>query len=246
MSSRKFSILTVSAMPILSVALACGPSDDGKGGGIHVVDASMGGSGGSGGPDAPAQVQCYVEQMYTPSFGSNSQGAQTAGSGASGSNAHTEAWFGALDSTMTPDVLQVELYAGFAAFQGADITAKTIQLSGDELNYKSCGACVRVFADVPQMGDSPAQYFATGGTLQLTSVSGSLQGTLTNVTLEKVTVDPNDFTSTPVGDGCTTKIVSASMNATLMTGSGSATAGNPQARTITLTPYLNTIAHRTM
>lgn len=240
----KFSILTVTAMPLLTVALACGGSDDGHGGGIHVVDASTGGSG-SNQIDAPAQVQCYVDPMYTPSFGSNNQAAQTAGSGASGSNAHTEAWYGALNGDMTPDVVQVELYAGFAAFAGADITPKTIQLAGDELNYKTCGACVRVFADVPQMGDSPAQYFATGGTLTLTSTTGTLTGTLENVTLEKVTINSTDYTSTPVGDGCQTKIVNASMNAMLMTGSGSATGGT-SARTITLSTHLNAIPHRTM
>lgn len=245
MSSKKFSVLTVSAMPILSVALACGPSDDGKGGGIHVVDASMGSGSGSGQVDAPGAVECYVEQMYTPSFGSADQGAQTAGSGASGSNAHTEVWDGRLNQDASPDIVQVELYAGFAAFMGTDITPKTIQLSGDELNYKSCGACVRIFADSTQ-SDSAAQYFATGGSITLTSTSGSLQGTLSNVTLEKVTIDSTDYTSTPVGDGCNTKIVNASMSAQLMTGSGSATSGNPSARMITLTSHLNTIPHRTM
>ena len=245
MSSKKFSVLTVSAMPILSVALACGPSDDGKGGGIHVVDASMGSGSGSGQIDAPGAVECYVEQMYTPSFGSNDQGAETQGSGATGSAAHVETWGGRLNQDASPDIVQLELYAGFGAFMGADISPKTIQLSGDELNYATCGACVRIFADATQM-DSAAQYFATGGTVTLTSTNGTLQGTLSNITMEKVTIDSSTYMSTPVGDGCNTKIVNASMNAQLMTGSGSATAGNPTARTVVLTSHLNTIPHRTM
>jgi hypothetical protein len=234
----KFSVLAVTVVPFCALALACG-GDDGGGGGIVVVDASNGS--GSGQTDAPAAVTCYVESMYTPSFGSDTQVAQTAGSGISGSNAHTELWAGALDTTMTPDVLQVELYAGFAAFAGADITPKTIQIAGDELNYKSCGACVRIFAD-STMDSSAAQYFATGGTITLSSVSGTFMGTLANVTLEKVTV-ADDFTSTPVGDGCTTKIVNATMNAALQMGSGSATDGTPIARAATANRLVLTQRH---
>jgi hypothetical protein len=209
----KFSVLAVTVVPFCTVALACG-GDDGGGGGIKVVDAAMGS--GSNQADA-AGVTCYVENMYAPTFGSNDQFAQTSGSGASGSNAHTEIWGAALDPGMTPDVLQVELYAGFAAFSGTDIMPKTIQLSGEELNYKSCGACVRIFADAT-MDSSAAQYFATGGTVTLSSVQGTFMGTLSNVTLTKVTV-ADDFTSTPVGDGCTTTITSATMNAMLQMGS---------------------------
>ncbi|HEY5952411.1 MAG TPA: hypothetical protein VIV40_43230 [Kofleriaceae bacterium] len=218
----KFSILAATAFPLCTVALACG-GDDG-GGGIHVVDAAMGSGSGSGQKDAAA-VTCYVDSMYAPTFGSADQFAQTAGSGASGSNAHTEIWGGALNMDMTPDVLQVELYAGFAAFNGTDIMPKTIQLSGDELNYKTCGACVRIFADSTQ-DNSAAQYFATAGTVTLSSVQGTLMGTLSNITLTKVTV-ADDYTSTPVGDGCTTTITSATMNAMLQMGSGSGSATGP-------------------
>jgi hypothetical protein len=211
----KFSVLAVSAMPIFTLSLACGGNgDSGKGGGINVMPDAA--------PippsvDAPMQASCMIEQMLMPTFTAMDQFAETAGSGSSGSNAHTEVWGGRLNMDMTPDFVQVELYAGFAAFAGTDITAKAIPLTGDELNYKTCGACVRIFADVAnQMAG--AQYFATGGMLELTSVQGSLKGTLTNVTLEKVTI-AQDYTSTPVGDGCNTKIVAAQMDAQLMMGS---------------------------
>ena len=156
-----------------------------------------------------------------PTFAAMDQFAETSGSGNSGSNAHTEIWGARLNQDMTPDVIQVELYAGFTAFANG-IMPKTVQLTGDELNYKTCGACVRIFADASQMA-SGAQYFATGGTLELTSTQGNLTGTLTNVTLTKVTI-AQDFTSTPVGDGCNTTIVSAAMNAPLMMGSAAGVA----------------------
>jgi hypothetical protein len=218
----KFSVLAVSAMPILSIALACGGDDDG-GGGISVVDAPTGGSGQS---DAPAQANCFIDPSLSPTFGSADQFAETTGSGTTGSNAHTEVWGARLNQDMAPDVIQVELYAGIGAFAGTDIVPKTITLSGDELNYRTCAACVRIFADATQQS-SAAQYFATGGSMTLTSTTGNLTGTLNNVTLTKVTI-AQDFTSTPVGDGCNTTIVSASMNAPLM--AGSAAAGAPLAR----------------
>jgi hypothetical protein len=236
----KFSVLAVSAMPLLSVALACGGDDDG-GGGITVPDAATGGGSGSGQMDAPAQANCFVEPMYTPTFGAMDQFAETNGSGATGSNAHTEVWGARLDQTMTPDLIQVELYAGVAAFNGTDIMPKTIQLAGEELNYKTCAACVRIFADATQMA-SAAQYFATGGTLTLTSTQGNFTGTLTDVTLTKVTI-AQDFTSTPVGDGCQTKITTAAMNSPLMMGSAAA----PQAavRNTDAAPVRLVISRRT-
>ncbi|HEY5922485.1 MAG TPA: hypothetical protein VIV11_12475 [Kofleriaceae bacterium] len=218
----KFSLLAVSALPLVPIALACG-GDDG-GGGIKVIDASTT----IDSKPVDAASTCYVETSLAPTFGSADQFAETNGSGITGSNAHTEVWGGRLNPDMMPDIVQVELYAGVAAFMGTDITPKTIQIAGEELNYRTCGACVRIFADATQQAVA-AQYFATGGTLTLTSTTGNLTGTLSNITMTKVTI-AQDFTSTPVNDGCNTTITNAAMNAPLMM--GSATAGNPSALVI--------------
>ena len=210
--TAKFSILTVAVTPIASIALACGGDDDG-GGGIKVVDASMG----SQTIDAPPSVDCYIESSLAPTFGSADQLAEENGSGFMNSNAHTQLWAGRVAAGPPDDIMQIELYAGFAAFAGADISPKTIQLAGDELNYRTCGACVRIFADATEQATA-AQYFATGGTLTLTSTTGNLTGTLTNVTLTKVTI-AQDFTSTPVGDGCNTSIANMSFDAPITMGS---------------------------
>ena len=222
----KFSILALAATPFLSIALACGGDDDGGGGGIHVVDANNGG-GGSDSGSGSGSADCFVDPSHTPSFGSDTQAASTNGSGASGADAHAESWQGLLNTDAAPDIVQLELYAGFGLFAGKDIAPGTYPLTGDELNYASCGVCVRIFADATEQALG-AQYFATGGSVTLSSTTGNLVGTLDNVTFTKVTI-ADDFTSTPVGDGCETVITAASMDTPLVedmgSGSGSATAG---------------------
>ena len=57
------------------------------------------------------------------------------------------------------------------------------------------------------------RYFQTGGTLTVNAgsdaLNGTLQGTLTDVTLVEVTVDPTTFTSTPVPGGACLHLASA-------------------------------------
>jgi hypothetical protein len=96
-----------------------------------------------------------------------------------------------------PDTLKVDLYAGVGVFANA-ITAGTYQLTGDELAYSTCGACVHLTA--AGAGGVTQDYMATGGTLTITAVAPTLQATLTNVTFEHVTIAGSE--STPVGDGC--------------------------------------------
>lgn len=111
-------------------------------------------------------------------------------------------WEGAINDEEPADLVSLELYAGYGAF-GETLTAGTFQLTGDETNYSTCGACVLIYADAT--ADSVgAIYMATGGELQLTSVETRLTGTLHNVTLTHVSIN-DEFVSTPVGD-CDTQI----------------------------------------
>jgi len=54
-------------------------------------------------------------------------------------------------------------------------------------------------------------FMTRGGTLTLTSVSGNLTGTLTNVTFAEVIIHP-DYTTVLVPGGCTSFIASMSFN----------------------------------
>lgn len=225
---KKYSMFAVATTSLLTIALGCGGDDDG--GKVLIPDASTGG----GSADAPG-VSCYVANTYAPTFGAGEQFAEYDGAGTD----RTATWGAYVNADAMPDALQLELYAGIGAFQGTDIVPKSITLSGVELNYKTCSVCVRLFADTTQTSTA-AEYFATGGTVELTSTNGNLTGTLTNVTMEKVTV-AQDFTSTPVGDGCTTTITSLAFNAPLEM--ATATAGDPSAR-IVVSPRV-TVTRRT-
>lgn len=175
----------------------------------HTTDATV---------DAPP---CQAMASYgTPSLGS--EGANSYGSGSSGSNAHALLYGGKLNNNALFDLLDVELFAGTGAFAATDITTGSFNLATEDADYSTCGACVLIFtqynASAPMGTDPVGQYYlATGGTLNLTGVgSGSgpgqtLQGTLSNATFDHVTIDPNSFVSTKVADGCATAITSATL-----------------------------------
>jgi hypothetical protein len=190
----------------LALVVACG------GGGAGV---DGGGGGGDGGVDAPAGT-CEASATYAGPLGSAAQKAQEAGSGVTGTDAHYIEYLGSLNSDALFDQLAIELFAGFGSFEGSDIEPQTITLAGSDLQYKTCGACVRILANLDVTGETGSDgvgqyYMATGGTLDLISTRGDLDVMLTNVTLTHVTIG-DDFTSTPVGD-CDTSIPSLEIGA---------------------------------
>lgn len=114
------------------------------------------------------------------------------------------------DLNANPDVLSLELYTGFGIFTNG-IKTGTFNLTGQELNYATCGLCVLVYVNASSSAPDP--YMATGGTVTITSLQPTLTGTLSNVTFTHVTIDQNSFQSTPVGDGCSSSIASVSISA---------------------------------
>ena len=119
-------------------------------------------------------------------------------------------WWG--DLNQDPDEIVIELYAGWGVFT-AGLRPGTFPLTGAELSYQTCGACVFVEADISAEGNVGQEYFATGGTLTLTSVSGRLTGSLSNVTFQHVLFDGKTGQMNPVGDGCQTSIGGLSFDA---------------------------------
>lgn len=166
-------------------------------------------------PDAPSQA-CLVASSLgtvTPAnaFAQHSMGMNGMPPG--------EYVFGTLiNADATPDALQIELYAGFGAFPGAlPAAGATVQITGAEANYATCGACVRIFTDLDTSTGNSAEensYFATSGTIQLTSITEtSVAGTLTNLQFDHVAIDPNTFNSTSLNDGCSASLASLSFTA---------------------------------
>lgn len=117
----------------------------------------------------------------------------------------------ALNGDATPDLLDIYLVPGAGVFPNS-LTNGTYQITGDETDYYKCSACVAVFGDASQAGVTQT-YQATSGSITLTSVTGNVTGSISNVQLAAVSLDDDTSTQTPDGSGCTTSIASASFTA---------------------------------
>jgi hypothetical protein len=200
---------------LASIGLAaCGGDDDQ----VTPVDASGGGIDAPSGDIDAAPVTCTVS---TDSFGDKGTLTGVAsfdpGMNAGAATDDALSFAGQLEGAQPTDLLLVELYAGFGVFPGA-VTTGTFTLSGDELNYATCGICVRVLTDATSSGYGD-DYLATGGTVNITSV-GTATGqtfaaTVSNLTFEHVNIADGTFESTPAGDNCTSSMTNATFSATL-------------------------------
>ncbi len=118
------------------------------------------------------------------------------------------------------DFILIQLVDGEPPFPGDTIGApETIPLTGNQLDFATCGGCVIVNANcttctVSSQSFDGTPYMATAGTLTINAVNPSITGTLTGATFVEVTIDSNDNT-TPVPGGCATAITSASFDVTV-------------------------------
>ena len=110
------------------------------------------------------------------------------------------------------DLISLELYPGMGAMTNG-IVPGTYPIAGEDLNYGTCGLCVRLMGDIDETTYSvSAHYFITGGTLLIDQVEGALVATLTDATFEEVTINSQTYETTPVPDGCTTSMDSVAFN----------------------------------
>lgn len=191
----------------LVLLAACGSGGSG-GGDITLVDARpIGTDGDTTGTDASGA--CTAAASYTATLTADNSGAETSGSGfddtaLENGTAHVIQGGGTLDASAAPDYLAIELWAGYGAFTGADVSATTVSISGEETDYYTCGACLVLYTDLTDDGSGGVAfahtYMAQSGSLTLSSVSGTLSGTLTNIGLANATFDDTNFVTTPVGD----------------------------------------------
>jgi hypothetical protein len=129
-----------------------------------------------------------------------------------------------LEGAQPADGIAVQLYAGYGAFAMSDtnpmgqIMPGTYELTGEELDFATCGVCVRIVTNTTSSGYED-DYFATGGTVTVTEagnvVGGTLSGTLTNVQFHHVTIDPQTGATTQAPDTCTTGVTNATFTGTL-------------------------------
>jgi hypothetical protein len=197
---------------VLALALAACGGDDGDGV-TPVGDAT--------GPDAPtdarvidAPVVCTVS---TEDFGdagalTPSLCIQDPGDDATTENDDVIVMRAPLEAGTPFDELELQLWAGYGALENG-FASGTYPITGDELRYSTCGVCVFLSTDRTDESTYVDDYFATGGTVTLTSVDGVLTGSVSGLTFEHVTLDSGD--TEPVGDGCDTAVGAATFTAPL-------------------------------
>lgn len=70
-----------------------------------------------------------------------------------------------LESSAPADALEIARYAGYGAFSGGPITPGVYQISGDELNFATCGICLLLSTNTDSNGHHDDDYMATAGTV---------------------------------------------------------------------------------
>jgi hypothetical protein len=121
-------------------------------------------------------------------------------------------------TTASPDEVYVEMWDKYGAFNGVAAHTGTFTLSGDDLDYDTCGLCVLVLANVTN--NNPTKWlFATAGTVNITAV-GTNTGqqtavTITNASFSEITYDQNTGWSKVAGSTCTSPISHVDVRGTL-------------------------------
>lgn len=127
------------------------------------------------------------------------------------------------------DLLLIELWDGFGAFEGGTIEAGEFEIEGPETALQSCGVCIQLLVNVTQDGsgaiDVDRQYVGTGGTVTVESIgtrvgneiTGNYTGSVSGLTLTEV--DPTPMSGgVPLPGGCETSIESATWDAAIENG----------------------------
>jgi hypothetical protein len=126
----------------------------------------------------------------------------------------TKNWFRL--SAMLPgglDVVQVELWPDRGAFRGGAVKPGTYQLAGDDLDYATCGVCLRALGDrgLP----TQREYFAVAGTIEVTAVAGT-EGAPFVATVREASFAEVDGDHSEVDGGCTLDLASAKISGSLV------------------------------
>jgi hypothetical protein len=126
------------------------------------------------------------------------------------------------DSPMS--YVQLELWDGHGAFSGVAVHTGTFAITGADAAATTCGVCVRGLGD--KGGTNATEYFATGGTVEVTAIGGDgapIAATLTDLSFVEVA----PASHLPVGDGCTAALAGTRIAGTVVQvgGTGGGTGG---------------------
>jgi len=113
--------------------------------------------------------------------------------------------------TSTRDVVYVQLKGGRGTFAAGAPAPGTYPITGVDAAYGTCGVCVTLIGDLVP-GQGPTQfYFATGGTVTVSAVTGRLTGSVSGVTFGELDLTSEEL----VAGGCTSRLGGLAFDAAL-------------------------------
>lgn len=114
-----------------------------------------------------------------------------------------------------PDAIYIELWDDYGVFLGDRVQPGTYAITGEELEYATCGVCVFTLADVAN-GEATRTLLATGGTMIIHAV-GNEPGDPIDVEIVDVTfreVDPDNGYD-DVGSSCASPLDHGRLDGTI-------------------------------
>lgn len=118
-----------------------------------------------------------------------------AGAQAQSDTTNAQTYFVAAPTSLTvmeaiPDVINVELWDGYGAFEDGSARTGTFMIKGDDTDYDTCGICVLMAANL--VDNTPAKLLlAKTGMVTVTSIATAAGETteveVTNATFEEIT-----------------------------------------------------------
>jgi hypothetical protein len=205
---------------------ACGGDDDGDD--VSVADSGPGGGGADGGGGA-----CPVETAIGPFDPLSASQALHFAQGAPEGQPEDPAVrllsiAGPVGEGGPPvDLLFIELWDGFGAFDGGQLAAGEYAIEGPEATLAGCGVCVYLFGDAQEVNGEiqvAKQYIATGGTVTVESagtregneITGDYTGSITGLTMAEI--DTASMAGGPLAGGCETAIETITWDAPIANG----------------------------
>ncbi len=208
----KMTTALIALAAAITAAAACGGGDTttGSGGSGGTVGTAAGGNAPHGGGGSTNSLSSTSSSTGHASSSASSSGSTGGAGGGSGCTELTLDDFmlfqaGEIGATFTPQLGAADPDLAELQFFSDDTGSIDLSVAPND-NYATCNECALVFEDATMSGVAKT-YFQVSGQLSLDATSqptaGLVSGSITDVKLVEVTIDPMTFESTPVpGGGC--------------------------------------------
>lgn len=130
----------------------------------------------------------------------------------------------------TTNIVQVELWPNRGSFRGGIVHTGTFELTAEDLDFATCGVCLRAVADKGL--ETEREYFATAGTVEVTAVAPDMDAPFV-ATIVEASFAEVDGDHVELAAGCTMDLERAKISGVVMPmggmGGGGGGGGGPGA-----------------